>query len=175
MKSISWFSRIVVPSLLFVILSRHEVVGFVVPIIVVGGERTSSSSFSLNVAGVRRNNDEQQQQQSALLNEFRIASGELIDPYKVLKVDRDSTKEQIKQAYRKMSRKYHPDQIRFQDMMPGSWYVLSTYEHEHTYSSDTIMMMMIHVTSNCIHELLLFVVDIFFFFSETQITKKNKK
>lgn len=166
MKSICWFSRIVVP-LLFVILSRHVIVGFV-PIIV-AGERSSSS---LNVAGVRRNNDEQQ---SALLNEFRIASGELIDPYKVLKVDRDSTKEQIKQAYRKMSRKYHPDQIRFQDMMPGSWYVLSTYEHEHTYSSDTIMMMMIHVTSNCIHELLLFVVDIFFFFSETQITKKNKK
>lgn len=112
MKSISWFGIVILVP--FVILSRHVVVCFVP---VVGKCRGKSS---LNVAEVRRNEDEQQQQHSALLNEFRIASGELIDPYKVLKIDRDSTKEQIKQAYRKMSRKYHPDQIRYQTMMPGN-------------------------------------------------------
>jgi curved DNA-binding protein CbpA len=30
------------------------------------------------------------------------------DPYKVLGISRDATDDEVKQAYRKLSRKYHP-------------------------------------------------------------------
>ncbi|HBA64449.1 MAG TPA: molecular chaperone DnaJ, partial [Lachnospiraceae bacterium] len=33
----------------------------------------------------------------------------MIDPYKVLGVDRNATDEEVKKAYRNLSRKYHPD------------------------------------------------------------------
>lgn len=33
----------------------------------------------------------------------------MLDPYKVLGVDRSATDEEVKKAYRKLSRKYHPD------------------------------------------------------------------
>ena len=31
------------------------------------------------------------------------------DPYKVLGISRDATDDEVKRAYRKLSRKYHPD------------------------------------------------------------------
>ena len=31
------------------------------------------------------------------------------DPYKVLGISRDATDEQVKEAYREMAKKYHPD------------------------------------------------------------------
>jgi DnaJ-class molecular chaperone len=34
---------------------------------------------------------------------------EFIDYYKVLEIDRHATEDQIKKAYRKLARKYHPD------------------------------------------------------------------
>ena len=33
----------------------------------------------------------------------------MTDPYKVLGVDRNASEEEIKKAYRKLSRMYHPD------------------------------------------------------------------
>ena len=34
---------------------------------------------------------------------------EFIDYYKILEVDKKATEEEIKKAYRKLARKYHPD------------------------------------------------------------------
>ena len=56
-----------------------------------------------------------------LLDEFRTASGEIIDPYRVLKVDREAQRQQIRESYRTLSRKYHPDGHRHKTILPGSW------------------------------------------------------
>lgn len=33
----------------------------------------------------------------------------MIDPYSILGISRDASDEEVKKAYRKLSRKYHPD------------------------------------------------------------------
>ncbi|KAL7568673.1 hypothetical protein ACA910_021672 [Epithemia clementina (nom. ined.)] len=47
-------------------------------------------------------------------------TGEIIDPYKVLKVNRKADRQEIKQAYRALSRRYHPDVMIHRDILPGS-------------------------------------------------------
>lgn len=58
---------------------------------------------------------------SFLLEEFRTANGSQIDPYKILKLPRTATKMDIKQSYRKLSRKLHPDMVAQREILPGSW------------------------------------------------------
>lgn len=58
---------------------------------------------------------------SFLLDDFKTATGEIIDPYEVLKVSRDAERSEIRQQYRAFSRKYHPDGMRYNDVLPGSW------------------------------------------------------
>lgn len=67
-----------------------------------------------------------QEKKSLLLQEFRLHTGEILNPYAVLKVPRDAELSQIKVSYRKLSRRYHPDIMRHKDILPGSWYVKST-------------------------------------------------
>ena len=43
-----------------------------------------------------------------------------MDPYQILKVSRQADARAIKQAYRRMSRLYHPDAARHRDILPGS-------------------------------------------------------
>ena len=45
------------------------------------------------------------------------------NPYQVLKVPRDAEKKEIKDAYRKLSKRYHPDGVRFREVLPGKWWV----------------------------------------------------
>ena len=68
-----------------------------------------------------------QEKKNLLLQEFRLHTGEILNPYAVLKVPRDAELSQIKVSYRKLSRRYHPDIMRHKDILPGSWYVKSPF------------------------------------------------
>ena len=56
-----------------------------------------------------------------LLRDFETFDGEVIDPYKILKVRRKASVAEIKRAYRNLSRRYHPDAARQRDILPGKW------------------------------------------------------
>jgi len=54
-----------------------------------------------------------------LLDEFSIHTGEVVDPYRILNVPREADRNEIKKAYRDLSRRYHPDSCR-KDILPGA-------------------------------------------------------
>lgn len=56
-----------------------------------------------------------------LLEEFCTHSGEVVNPYAVLKVSRDAERSEIRHAYITLSRRYHPDGVRHRDILPGKW------------------------------------------------------
>ena len=58
-----------------------------------------------------------------LFEDFRTADGEIVNPYEVLNLDRNANKIDIKQKYRKLSKVYHPDCVRFADSLPKNWSV----------------------------------------------------
>ena len=58
---------------------------------------------------------------SRFLTEFRTADGNVVDPYKLLRVSRSATTIEIKQSYRKLSRKLHPDAVAQTQILPGTW------------------------------------------------------
>ena len=74
-------------------------------------------------AGTLTAKRDRQQEDHFLLQEFRTHSGEVLNPYLVLKVSRTATITEIKDAYRALSKRYHPDIMRHKDILPGSWYV----------------------------------------------------
>ena len=55
------------------------------------------------------------------LTDFRTADGELVDPYKLLNVKRSASKTEIKESYRRLSRKLHPDAVQQSNILPGRW------------------------------------------------------
>ena len=68
------------------------------------------------------------------------------DPYKVLGVSRDATDEEVKKAYRQLSRKYHPDaninnpnKDKAEEMfkLVQQAYEQITYERQHPYASSS--------------------------------------
>lgn len=65
---------------------------------------------------------------SRFLTDFRTADGTVVSPYKILQVSRSATIIEIKQSYRRLSRKLHPDMVRrwkfYQDDAP----ILATFE-----------------------------------------------
>ena len=57
---------------------------------------------------------------SFLMDDYRDpVTGEVMDPYQVLKIDREADRQTIKNAYRAESRRYHPDVVRFKTILPG--------------------------------------------------------
>jgi DnaJ-class molecular chaperone len=58
---------------------------------------------------------------SFLLKDFCVASGEVINPYRILKVSRKATRDEIRAAYVTLSRRYHPDGFRQRThILPGA-------------------------------------------------------
>jgi DnaJ-class molecular chaperone len=58
---------------------------------------------------------------SFLLKDFCVASGEVINPYRILKVPRKATRDEIRAAYVTLSRRYHPDGFRQRThILPGA-------------------------------------------------------
>merc|ERR1719469_1277374 len=60
-------------------------------------------------------------EKNKLLNDFKTSKGEVLNPYRILKVSRTFDKTEVKQAYRKLSKKFHPDMVRNSDIFPGNW------------------------------------------------------
>jgi len=105
--------------------------------IILGGATTSSAFVPAAVAPVNTNHHqhlvEQRQQQTALLGhqknasdgskrllqEFSISSGEIINPYEVLKVKRTAERSEFRRQYIEQSRRYHPDAMRKDGILPG--------------------------------------------------------
>mmetsp|Transcript_15443 Transcript_15443/g.21509 ORF Transcript_15443/g.21509 Transcript_15443/m.21509 type:complete len:222 (+) Transcript_15443:84-749(+) len=71
-------------------------------------------------AGKSNKSKTQKGSDSFLLEDFTTASGEVVNPYKILKVSRTADRTEIKKAYRELSRRYHPDGARFREVLPGS-------------------------------------------------------
>ena len=67
------------------------------------------------------------------MDEFRLHNGEVLNPYRVLKVDRKAERPEIRQRYLELSRRYHPDAARHRDILPGSWYVEENDMHVQFY------------------------------------------
>jgi len=61
-----------------------------------------------------------EQEESFLLQEFKTHTGEVVNPYAVLKISRSAEIAEIKASYRALSRRYHPDVMRHKDILPGS-------------------------------------------------------
>ncbi len=72
---------------------------------------SSSSSSTTTLYATRERN--------FLMDDFCTADGKIINPYATLKVDRQATRAQIRTSYRLLSKKYHPDAVRFRKVMPG--------------------------------------------------------
>jgi len=53
------------------------------------------------------------------MKEFTTASGEIVNPYKILKVSRKAEHQEIRKAYRALSKKFHPDIVRHSKYLPG--------------------------------------------------------
>lgn len=91
-------------------------------------ERTRTTSLvkdnqrisSTGCAATRARESDQAEETSFLMKGFSTASGEIVNPYKVLKVSRDASRIEIRKAYRKVSKRYHPDMVRHKEILPGN-------------------------------------------------------
>lgn len=96
------------------IFAAFSTAGFVHPQTILRPEKIATS---VTVLPAQRSKAET----SSLLQEFCVASGEVINPYNVLKVSRQATREEIRSSYVTLSRRYHPDGFRQRtNILPGA-------------------------------------------------------
>jgi len=75
--------------------------------------------FPTVCASTRSSQSEHAEETSFLMKPFSTASGEVVNPYKILNVSRRAERKEIKDAYRKLSKRYHPDIVRHSKVLPG--------------------------------------------------------
>jgi len=56
---------------------------------------------------------------STLMDDFKTVDGEVIEPHRVLRVPWDANQTEVRGAYKKLSKKYHPDAVRSMKVLPG--------------------------------------------------------
>ena len=84
---------------------------------------------------------------SRLLDDFKTATGELVNPYKILKVSRKADRTEIRNAYRSLSKAYHPDgflQKKDKAILPGRWSVDANANCEGIYLVLTVAQRFTH-------------------------------
>jgi len=69
----------------------------------------SSSSLFVSRAAPGEDSASSDNNNNFLLDEYRLSNGEILDPYDILKVPRNADVSEIKNAYRALSKRYHPD------------------------------------------------------------------
>lgn len=82
--------------------------------------RSNGNSSSKQASSSSSTNNNNNEKASFWLKDFSIASGEIIDPYAVLKVPRKADGGAIRKSYIEQSRRYHPDGARHRKFLPGS-------------------------------------------------------
>jgi hypothetical protein len=85
-----------------------------------GSSSDSSNDSSRGKNGKTKFGQRTVTEASRFLADFRRSNGEIIDPYKSLRVPRSATLDDIKTSYRKLSRKLHPDAVSKSRILPGN-------------------------------------------------------
>mmetsp|Transcript_5886 Transcript_5886/g.12772 ORF Transcript_5886/g.12772 Transcript_5886/m.12772 type:complete len:222 (-) Transcript_5886:106-771(-) len=81
--------------------------------------RLHSSSDTTGKNGKTKFGQKTDAEVSRFLTEFRTADGNVVDPYKMLGLSRNADTADIKQSYRRLSRKLHPDMVAQSEVLPG--------------------------------------------------------
>lgn len=82
-------------------------------------KQASTASTSRLFSFARR--EDNGKSENFLMDQFKTADGEIINPYRVLKVSRNAERKEIRESYRSLSKKYHPDGVRYREILPGRW------------------------------------------------------
>jgi DnaJ-domain-containing protein 1 len=77
--------------------------------------------MGLHMSEAATSDSSQQSSVSSLFEEFRTSWGEVVSPYETLRLSRNAENQDIKKAYYKLMKKYHPDKVAQRDILPGSW------------------------------------------------------
>lgn len=82
-------------------------------------KQASAASTSRLFSFARREDNDKSE--NFLMDQFKTADGEIINPYRVLRVSRNAERKEIRESYRSLSKKYHPDGVRYREILPGRW------------------------------------------------------
>eukprot|EP00980_Cylindrotheca_fusiformis_P007545 scaffold1561_cov129-Cylindrotheca_fusiformis.AAC.37 len=106
------------PSIFFAIAVYLSTTNAFLAPVSIGGRGKRDTVVGRREAATARAFREEKPKRSFLLDEFTTYNGELVHPYSTLGVDRDAERLEIRKAYIDLSKQYHPDAIRYRDVLP---------------------------------------------------------